>query len=435
MNDSITPGMHLTGTFRSLRHRNYRLLFFIQMAVFVGTWMQTIAQQWLVYRLTGLAATIGIINLLAVLPLVPLVLWGGSLADRFPKRHIMLVTQSTAVALAFILSLLTWMDVVQVWHIFLLAMALGAVSAVDTPTRHAFVVEMVEDQEDLTNAIALNSALFNLARVIGPVFAGMIVAMVGETSAFFINGLVLSLAVICLLMINLPAGARNPHQVRLGSHVWEAMRYMVAQPVTLVLLSVVTVSAFLSMPYVVLLPVFAKNVLSDSAQPLLELVCYGPNAWFNCQSPDALTYGLLMAATGVGAVLGALFVASLPGSAPRGRWLTAGNISFSVLLIGMAFSYSFAFTLVLLLAIGFSFVIQNTLANTLIQVTVPNELRGRVMSFYTLTVFGMMRAGGMQAGLMGDYLGAPIAVGIGAFLCLIYGLFIAWRYPAVRIMH
>jgi MFS family permease len=184
----------------------------------------------------------------------------------------------------------------------------------------------------------------------------------------------------------------------------------------------------------VLLPVFAKKVLSGSAQPLLELVCYGPRAWFTCPSPDALTYGLLVAATGVGAVGGALFVASLPGSAHRGRWLTAANISFSVLLMGMAFSYSFALTLGLLLAIGFSFVIQNALANTLIQVVVPNELRGRVMSFYTLVVLGMIRAGGMQAGLLGDYLGAPMAVGIGAFVCLIYGIFIAWRCPAVREM-
>jgi MFS family permease len=189
------------------------------------------------------------------------------------------------------------------------------------------------------------------------------------------------------------------------------------------------------MPYTTLLPVFANKVLNTSAVPVVEWVCArARELGSSCQSPDALTYGLLMAGTGLGAVIGALSVASLPATARRGRWLTAGNLGFPALVILMALSRSFALSLILLVGIGFAFVVQNALGNTLIQVTVPDDMRGRVMSFYSLTFQSMMRVGGMQAGVMGEFFGAPFAVGIGAVLCLAYGLYVAWRYPAVRQM-
>jgi len=313
-------------------------------------------------------------------------------------------------------------------------MALAIASAIDGPAREAFIVEMVSDKADLTNAIALNSAIFNGARSIGPTIAGIAVATTGEAGAFFVNGLTFTAVIVGLLMMRMPEKSRSPHQAKITSHLWEAMRYVWSQQAMMVLVSLVAISSFLSMPYTVLLPVFAKNVLNESAQPLLNWVCTGSNALFNCQSPDALTYGLLMAATGVGAVTGALFIASLPANARRGRWLIVSNLIFPTLLLCMAWSRSFALTSALLVAIGFSFVSQNALANTLVQVTVPDELRGRVMSLYSLAVLGMMRAGGMQAGLMGDYFGAPIAVGSGALVCLAYSLFVAWRFPQVREM-
>lgn len=400
----------------------------------IGTWMQTIAQQWLVYRLTGSAMMLGMVNLVAVLPLAPLSLWGGSLADRFSKRSIIVVTQSVMMGQAFILAALTWVGVVQVWHVMVLALVLGAANAVDLPARQAFVVEMVNGKEDLTNAIGLNSTIFNAARAIGPAVAGAAVATTGEAGAFFVNGVTFLAVIAGLLMMHLPATPRPLRQVRLGAHLREATRYVRSHQVVMVLMSLVAVSAFLSMPYSTLLPVFANSVLNESARPLLEFVCTGSRALFRCQSPDALTYGLLMAATGLGAVTGALSVASLPARARRGRWMTLGNLSFPTLLVGMALSRSFPLTLALLVGIGFSFVMQNALANTLIQITVPDELRGRVMSFYSLTFQGMMRLGGLQAGLMGDYFGAPLAVGVGALVCLAYGVFIAWRYPGVREM-
>jgi MFS family permease len=430
----MANAIHLPSTFRALRHRNYRLFFFGQMISLIGTWMQTIAQQWLVYRLTGSAMMLGMVNLMAVLPLVPLSLWGGSLADRFSRRSIIVVTQSVMMGQAFILAALTWVGTVQVWHVMVLAVVLGAANAVDLPARQAFVVEMVNGKEDLTNAIGLNSTIFNAARAIGPAVAGVAVATTGEAGAFFINGVSFLAVIAGLLMMHLPATPRPLRQLRLGAHLQEATRYVRSHQVVMVLMSLVAVSAFLSMPYSTLLPVFAKSVLNESARPILEFVCTGPRTLFTCQSPDALTYGLLMAATGLGAVTGALSVASLPARARRGRWLTLGNLSFPILLVSMALSRSFAVTLALLVGIGFSFVAQNALANTLIQITAPDELRGRVMSFYSLTFQGMMRLGGVQAGLMGDYFGAPLAVGVGALVCLAYGAFVAWHYPGVREM-
>lgn len=419
-------------TFRALRHPNFRLFFFGQLISLIGTWMQTIAQQWLVYRLTGSATMLGTVNLVAVLPLVPMSLWGGSLADRFPKRSILVVTQAVMMILAFILAALTWTGVVQVWHIMVLAVLLAAAQGVDVPTRQAFIVDMVEGKEDLGNAIGLNSAIFNGARAIGPAIAGVAVATTGEAGAFLVNGLSFLAVIGSLLLMRLPPH-RPAAEPRVGSHIWEGMRYVRSQQTVMVLISLVAVSAFLSMPYSTLLPVFAQDVLGQSAQPVLDQVC-GPDSpiGLSCESPGALTYGMLMAATGLGAVTGALFIASLSASARRGRLLTLGNLFFPALVAVMALSRSFVLTGAVLLGVGFSFVAQNALANTLLQVTVPDQMRGRVMSFYSLAFGIMMRLGGMQAGLMGDWLGAPWAVGIGAALCLAYGLFVAWRYPKVR---
>lgn len=424
----------LPSTFRALRHRNFRLFFFGQMVSLIGTWMQTIAQQWLVYRLTGSATMLGMVNLMGILPLLPLSLWGGSLADRFSKRSILVCTQSAMMVQAFILAALTWTGAVQVWHVLVLAMLLGAVAAVDAPTRQAFIVEMVGNKEDLPNAIALNSAIFNGGRALGPAAAGVVVAIVGEAGAFFLNGASFLAVIASLLMMRLSATVRASATSRLGTHLREGMRYVRGHHMVTVLLSLVAVSAFLSMPYSTLLPVFAHDVLAESARPVLGLLCARPNAPFSCRSPDALTYGMLMAATGVGAVTGALFVASLPKRARRGRWLTFSNLCFPSLLVVMALSRSFPLSLLVLVGIGFTFVTQNALANTLIQVTVPDELRGRVMSLYTLMFQGMMRMGGMQAGAVGDLWGAPTAVGVGAAVCLTYNLWVAWRYPRLRKM-
>ncbi len=433
--EASVPARRIPSTFRALRHRNFRLFFFGQMISLVGTWMQHIALQWLVYRLTGSATMLGVINLISALPLIPLSLWGGSLADRFPRRTIVVITQSVMMLQAFLLAVLTWTGVVQVWHVLLLALLHASANALDIPARQAFLIEMVEGKEDLTNAIGLNSALFNGARAVGPALAGAAVATTGEAGAFFINGLSFLAVISSLLMMRLAQQPLPSSRAAIASHLREAVGYVWSQQIIMVLISLVAVSAFLSMPYSTLMPVFAKEVLNESAQPLLDYACRQASALgTSCQSPEALTYGLLMAATGLGAVTGALVVASLPATARRGRLLTFGNLGFPALVIGLSLSRSFFLSLGLLVGIGFSFVTQNALANTLIQILVPDRLRGRVMSFYSMSFQGMMRLGGMQAGLMGDALGAPLAVGIGAAVCLVYGLIVAWRYPRLRQM-
>lgn len=394
------------------------------------------AQQVLIFRLTGSAAALGLINFLPLIPLLPLALWGGSLSDRMSKRTVILITQTVLMLQAFILAGLTWSGIVQVWHVYLLTVLSGAAMAVDMPARQAFIVELVEGKEDLTNAIALNSTIFNGARALGPALAGVAVATTGEGTAFFINGLTF-LAVIAglLLMRNLPPPPVTANgRVRVAGHVMEGIRFIVQQRVILVLISLVAVSAFLSMPYNTLMPVFAEVVLRDSARPVVEFLCSGENPLMRCQTPQAVALGVLLTSVGIGAVSGALLVASLPKGARLGRMLTAGNLAFPFFLLLFAASRSFLLSTVLLLLVGISFVWQNSLANTLLQIATPDEVRGRVMSLYSMVMMGMMRAGGMQAGLVADWVGAPLAITIGAAISLAYGLYVAGRFPQVRRM-
>jgi MFS family permease len=428
-------GRRRPSTFRALSHRNFRLWFMGQGVSLVGTWMQTMAQQVLVYRLTGSAAALGIVSAIGLIPVIPLGLWGGSLADRAPKRTVILIAQTAMMIQAFILAFLTATGTVQVWHVYVMALLLAAAQAIDLPARQAFVVDMVDGKEDLTNAIALNSTIFQAARMLGPALAGAVVATLGEGPAFFLNGLTF-LAVIgsLLLMRNLPPRRTAAKSAPVTRHMAEGVRYVLNNRLILVLTSLVAVSAFLSMPYSTLMPAIADRVLKTTSQPVVAALCENPGAPFRCQAPEALPLGMLLTAIGVGAVTGALLVASLPNDARRGPLLTAGNLLFPAGLLLFSLSRSFLVSLLLLVLIGIAFVAQNALANTLIQLNIPDELRGRVMSLYTLTFQVSMRAGGLQAGLVADSLGPAMSVGIGAVVSLAYGLFVAIRYPALRRM-
>jgi MFS family permease len=422
----------LPPTFRALSHRNFRLWFVGQGISLVGTWMQTMAQQVLVYQLTGSAVALGIVSAIGLIPTIPLALWGGSLADRMPRRTVIVIAQAAMMIQAFILAFLTWTGAVQVWHVYLMAVLLAAAQAIDMPARQAFIVDMVDGKDDLTNAIALNSAIFNGARALGPALAGGIVAALGIAPAFLLNGLSFVAVIASLLMMrNLPV-RRAAKAAPLTRHMSEGARYVLGNHMILLLMSLVAVSAFLSMPYSTLMPAVADKVLKESAQPVVARLCTDPGAPFRCQAPEALPLGMLLTAVGIGAVTGALLVASLPDSARRGRLLTLGNLLFPALLLAFAASRSFLLSLVLLVGIGMSFVAQNSLANTLIQLIVSDELRGRVMSVYSLTFQTAMRAGGLQAGLLADGLGPALSIGMGAVVSLAYGAFVAVRYPELR---
>lgn len=420
--------------FRALRHRNYKLWFFGQGLSLIGTWMQSMAQQVLVYRLTGSASALGIVSFMTVVPLIPLALWGGSLSDRVSKRNLLLVTQTLMLFQAVLLAVLTWTGMVEIWHVYLMAFLLGAFKAVDTPARHSFVVEMVEGKEDLTNAIGLNSAIQNGAKTLGPALAGVFVAVTGEAMAFFVNSLSF-LAVIfsLLLMKDLPRPSGGQHEkTNALTHTIEGVRFVFRQQTLLILMSLVAVSSFLSKPYQTLMPVFADVNLKQSAQPLIAFLCNGEVALLNCRAPEALPLGLLMAAIGIGAVVGALLVATLPESARRGWVLTIGNLSFPLLLLFFVSSNSMLLSLLLMALTGLTRVMQYAMANTLLQITSPDALRGRVMSFYSLVSQGMTHLGGLQAGFAADWVGASVSIGLGAAISLCYGIYVALRYRQVR---
>lgn len=391
------------------------------------------ALQVLVYRLTGKAASLGIISFIGLIPLVPLSLWSGSLSDRFPKRTVLLISQCVMLLQALTLAILTWTNTVQVWHVYFLAFVNGAAQAMDTPARQAFTIELVEGKEDLSNAIGLNSAMFNMARALGPAMAGILVAATGEGTAFFINALTFIAVIISLSMMrNLPEPPGGKEKQKTLTHMSEGLKFVSKQQVLLVLISLVAVSAFLSMPYSTLMPVFAGDVLGTSAQPIINYMCNPATGLMTCRAPEALPLGILLTTLGIGSVIGAFFIASTTDTLRRGVWLTIGNLAFPAFLVIFAFSRSFVFSVLLLLFVGFSFVCQNALANTLMQIATPDEMRGRVMSLYSMTFQGMMRLGGLQAGFFSDWFGAPLAVGITAAISLAYGIVVAIRYPAVR---
>ena len=422
--------------FRALKHRNFQLWFFGQGISLVGTWMQSVAQQVLVYRLTGSASALGLVSFIQVMPLVPFALWGGTLADRASKRNLILVTQSLMLIQAAVLGVLTWMGIVQVWHVYLMAFLLGAAKAVDNPARHAFVVEMVEGKEDLTSAIGLNSAIHNLGRTLGPALAGVAIAAMGEAVAFFTNAASFLAVIFSLLaMRNLPRSqVDNLETATALEQMRGGVQYVFGQQTLLVLMSLVAVNSFLSRPYQTLMPVFATLHLGSSAQPVVDFLCGGANPRMHCVAPEAVPLGLLLAAVGVGAVSGALLVASLPPKARRGRVLTIGNLGLPLLLLLFAGSRSFGASLFLMLFVGLGQVMQNTMANTLLQITAPDRFRGRVMSLYSLVTQGMTHVGGLQAGFAADWLSAPLSLSIGAGVALSYGSFVALRYRKVRDM-
>jgi predicted MFS family arabinose efflux permease len=425
-------GIHSLVTFRALRHPNYRLWFFGQGLSLIGTWAQTMAQQVLVYRLTGSATALGVTSFMSLLPLVPLSIWGGSLSDRLPKRTVILATQTAMLFQAFVLAVLTWTGMIQVWHIYVMAFLLGAAEAVDTPARQSFIVDMVEGREDLTNAIGLNSAIFNGGRTIGPALGGIAVATLGEATAFFLNGLSFIAVILSLLrMRNLPPFT-PPVRSRLLDHTTQGIRFVLTHETLLALVSLVGASAFLSVPYLTLLPVFAHDVLKGPAGPMIAFVCGGDRPLFRCQAPEALTLGILLAAMGAGALIGSLLAASLPESAPRGRLLVLGNLVFASGLLFFANSHEMILSTLLMILVGMSFVLQNAMANTLLQISAPDELRGRVMGVYSLVNHGGRQVGGLQAGFVADWLGAPFSVAVGAAVSLLYGFWVAIRFPEVR---
>lgn len=395
--------------FGALAHRNFRLFLFGQTVSLTGTWMQSIAQGWLVLQLTNSPFYVGLVSALGSLGVLLFTLYAGVIADRTDKRRAVVITQTLQMLQAFALAALVWSGHVTTESVMALAAFLGIVSAFDIPTRQAFIVEMV-GKDDLMNAISLNTSVFNLTRVLGPVLAGFLIGAQGIAICFFLNGVSYLAVIVSLLAMRLPA--HIPHLTQLS--VWQGFREVIEylrsdrRVSTLVLLTA-TISIF-GFPYLVLMPVFARDVLQV----------------------HAAGYGLLSAAVGIGAVVGALTVAVLGPRIRKGRTLVAAGTLFGALLVAFAASRGFAAALVLLALVGASMIVNNALTNTLLQTLVPDQLRGRVMGFYSFMFVGMAPVGALQAGIVAERFGAPAAVGLGGVLSALAVLIAGWRVAELR---
>ncbi len=393
---------------RALRHRNYQLFFSGQLISLIGTWMDQVAESWLVYRLTGSALLLGTVAFASQIPVFLLAPIGGAVADRHNRRSILVVTQSCMMVLAFILAGLTLTHLIKVWELMVLAGLLGVVNAFDIPARQAFLVDMVS-REDLVNAIALNSSMFNGARVVGPAVAGIVVAAIGEGWCFFANA-VSFIAVITglLLMRVLP-----PRQSIEGSplqNILEGFKFVVQNGPIHALMILLGLVSFTAMPYAVLMPIFAEEILHG-----------GPKA-----------LGLMMGSSGVGALCGAITLAMKKNIKGLGRWVAVACSSFGVALCLFSLSRHLWLSSLLLVPAGFFVMVQMASSNTLIQSMVPDQLRGRVMAVYSMMFMGMAPFGALLAGSVAHKIGAPWTVAMGGMIAILGGILFGWRWPALR---
>jgi MFS family permease len=371
--------------------------------------MQSLAQAWLVYRLTGSSFLLGSVGFAGQIPVLLLAAIGGMVADRRSRHRVVITTQTAAMLLALVLSGLTLTGVVRVWHIFVLASLLGVVNAFDIPARQAFIVEMV-GKEDLMNAIALNSSMFNGARVIGPAIAGILVSSIGEGWCFFANGVSYIAVIIGLLSMKLKPHDRVPRSGSALSNALEGFRFVRHAPAIRALLLLLGLVSLVGMPYAVLMPIFADQILHGGARGL----------------------GTLMGATGIGALTGALTLASRSGVEGLGRWAGYSCTGFGLSLILFSLSRSFWLSVLFLVPVGLCMMVQMASSNTLIQTMAPDKLRGRVMAVYSMMFMGMAPFGSILAGLIASKLGAPVTVFVGAIVCIMGASVFLGRLPRLR---
>jgi MFS family permease len=394
---------------RALRHRNFQLFFAGQIISLVGTWMQTVAQSWLVYRMTGSALLLGIVGFASQIPVFIMAPIGGIVADRNNRQRVVIGTQTASMILAFILAFLTLTRRVQVWQIMVLAAGLGVVNAFDIPARQAFLIDMV-GREDLLNAIALNSSMFNGARIIGPAIAGILVASIGEGWCFFANAVSYIAVIVGLALMRIKHPAKLATEASPLEHIIEGFAFARnTGPIRAILLLLGLIS-FVGMPYAVLMPVFADQILHGGARGL----------------------GILMGATGVGALLGAASLAARVGVKGLGRLIAMCAAGFGVSLILFASSKIFWLSTVLLLPVGFSMMVQMASSNTLIQAMTPDRLRGRIMSVYSMMFMGLAPFGALSAGAVAHRIGAPWTVVLGGVACIAGAILYGTHLPHIR---
>jgi len=399
----------LQETFAALRYPNYRLWFFGQMVSLFGTWMQSTAQGYLIYQLTTSPVYLGYVAFASGVPSWLFMLYGGVVADRVPRRTLLVITQTAMMILAFILGALAFLHLVQPWHIIVLAFALGVANAFDAPARQSFVLEMVE-REHLINAIALNGMMFNAAVAVGPAVGGLTYALFGPAWCFTLNGLSFIAVIIALLLMRLKPFVPPPRRNSALADLRDGLRYTVGHSMIRALILVVMIVNLFGVLYATLIPAWAVDVLHG----------------------DATTNGLLQSARGVGAVLAALVVASLGRSRFKGRLLTLGMFVFPIVLCLFALARSLSLSLLTMVAVGAAQILIFNVANSLVQTLARDEMRGRVMGLYSLVFFGLTPFGGLMAGAAAEQFGEPATVIAGALVSLSTAV-AAWLFlPRLR---
>jgi MFS family permease len=394
---------------RALRHRNFQLFFAGQATSLIGTWMQTVAQSWLVYRMTGSALLLGTVGFASQIPVFIMAPIGGIVADRNSRRRVVICTQIASMVLAAVLALLTLSGRIQVWQIMVIAAGLGVVNAFDIPARQAFLIDMV-GREDLLNAIALNSSMFNGARIIGPAIAGILVASIGEGWCFFANAVSYIAVIAGLLLMRIEHPANLANQGSPLENILEGFAFVRNTGPVRAILVLLGIVSFVGMPYAVLMPVFADKILHGGARGL----------------------GILMGATGVGALLGAASLAARVGVKGLGKLIAFSAGGFGVSLTLFSSSRIFWLSTILLVPVGFCMMVQMASSNTLIQAMVPDNLRGRVMSVYSMMFMGMAPLGALSAGALAHHLGAPWTVATGGVVCIAAAIWFGRHMPSLR---
>ena len=395
---------------RSLRHRNFRLFTFGQSISLLGTWIQQVALSWLVYRLTNSAALLGVVAFAAQGPTFVLAPIAGAIADRANRHRLLIFIQSCMMVQALVLGFLVLSGHVQIWQIVVLSAVLGSLSGFDIPVRQSFLVEMVDGKEDLSNAIALNSSMFNGARLVGPAIAGFAIAVVGEAWCILINGFSYIAVLAALFAMRVRVQKRVVDEARVFTHIREGFVYAFGfAPIKAVLLLVATVS-LLGVPFSVLLPVFATDILGGGAKSL----------------------GLLVSASGLGALCAALYLASRRSVRGLSRVITFAATLFGGSLMVFSSSRVLPLSLMALTAAGFGMMLQMASSNTFLQTVVDDDKRGRILSMYTMAYIGIAPMGSLLAGAVAQRIGAPATVMIGGFACLVGAGLFARQLPAFR---
>jgi len=399
----------LQETFASLRHPNYRLWFLGQLASLMGTWMQTTAQGFLVFELTHSAVYLGYVGFATGAPSLLLMLFGGVVSDRTARRGLLIATQTVMMALAFILAGLAFAGAVQPWSIVAMAFGLGIANAFDAPARQAFVLEMVA-REDLSNAIALNSTMYNLATVVGPAMGGLTYALFGPAWCFTINGVSFLAVIAALARMRLAPRTASPPRRSALTDLREGLNYVASNPTVLTLILVSGVTGLVGLAYSTLIPAWSVVVLAGGSA----------------------TNGWLQSARGLGSLIAALMIASLGRFRFKGRLLTLGTLAFPAMIVAFSFVRWTPLAALVLVGVGWGYMVLFNMINSLIQHEVPDTLRGRVLAFYSLSFNGLLPIGALLAGAAADWLGEPQTVLLSGTLLLAFAILLWFRAPGLR---